>query len=38
VFGDPGALGDELRGPPRERVGVSRTVTHSRQPNRRTVR
>ena len=30
VFGDPGALGDELRGPPGERVGVGRTVTHSR--------
>jgi hypothetical protein len=29
MFGDPGALGDELRGPPRERVGVGRTVTHS---------
>jgi hypothetical protein len=29
VFGDPGALGDELRGPPRERVGAGRTVTHS---------
>ena len=38
VFGDPHAIGDGLRRRPRERIGVGRTITHSRQPNRRPVR